>query len=383
MAQPRLARSLDELAALDAEDPAFMDALEQYGGQAQRMGEAAEMAGFPGLQAVCNHVLENTLAMPMLAARRARRAGRVPARLAAADRVLPAPHGRPHRRGGPGRSPGQGALSARRGAGAEGDAHARRDAAAGSLPAPPSRCGRCSPRRRRGAGHARGRGPEAARRLLPGGAGPGALPGGPGAQHGRRPGRQLRPGRRQAGGAHAQGLGRHHRPARARLARPPPGGHPRALRAPGRPRRQAGRRRAARRRLLPGTDGGLCRRQRRVPAAGAGRPAKRARPGQPHRPRRIARVAAVAPAGRDRDAAAPVRSLPRRRRPTRSPAPRCGSAWSASTSCSASPARSRSTAPPWRHASRRWPSARASCWRRTCACKSACSSWKRWSTCAR
>ncbi len=67
MAQPRLAQSLEELAALDAEDPAFMDALEQYGGQAQRMGEAAELAGFPGLQAVCNHVLENTLAMPMLA----------------------------------------------------------------------------------------------------------------------------------------------------------------------------------------------------------------------------------------------------------------------------------------------------------------------------
>jgi chemotaxis protein histidine kinase CheA/ActR/RegA family two-component response regulator len=66
MAQPRLAQSLEELAALDAEDPAFMDSLEQYSGQAQRMGEAAELAGFPGLQAVCNHVLENTLAMPML-----------------------------------------------------------------------------------------------------------------------------------------------------------------------------------------------------------------------------------------------------------------------------------------------------------------------------
>jgi len=66
MAQPRLAQSLDELAVLDAEDPAFMDALEYYSGQAQRMGEAAEMAGFPGLQAVCGHVLENTLAMPML-----------------------------------------------------------------------------------------------------------------------------------------------------------------------------------------------------------------------------------------------------------------------------------------------------------------------------
>jgi chemosensory pili system protein ChpA (sensor histidine kinase/response regulator) len=67
MAQPRLVESLEELAGLDAEDPGFMDALEQYGGQAQRMGEAAELAGFPGLQAVCNHVLENTFAMPMLA----------------------------------------------------------------------------------------------------------------------------------------------------------------------------------------------------------------------------------------------------------------------------------------------------------------------------
>jgi chemosensory pili system protein ChpA (sensor histidine kinase/response regulator) len=66
MAQPRLARSLEELAVLDAEDAAFMDALDGYSGQAQRMGEAAEMAGFPGLQAVCGHVLQNTLAMPML-----------------------------------------------------------------------------------------------------------------------------------------------------------------------------------------------------------------------------------------------------------------------------------------------------------------------------
>ncbi|HWI84174.1 hybrid sensor histidine kinase/response regulator [Ramlibacter sp.] len=65
-AQPRLARSLDQLAALEGEDPAFMDALEQYSGQAQRMGEASELAGFPGLQAVCNHVLENMLVIPML-----------------------------------------------------------------------------------------------------------------------------------------------------------------------------------------------------------------------------------------------------------------------------------------------------------------------------
>jgi chemotaxis protein histidine kinase CheA len=67
-AQPRLAQSLAELAALDADAPAFLDALEQYSGQAQRMGEAAEMAGFPGLQAVCNHVLENTLMIALLPA---------------------------------------------------------------------------------------------------------------------------------------------------------------------------------------------------------------------------------------------------------------------------------------------------------------------------
>ena len=66
VAQPRLAHSLEELAVLDAGDAAFMDALDGYSGQAQRMGEAAEMAGFPGLQAVCGHVLQNTLAMPML-----------------------------------------------------------------------------------------------------------------------------------------------------------------------------------------------------------------------------------------------------------------------------------------------------------------------------
>ena len=60
-AQAQLEQNLDELATLDIEDPAFMDALDQYCGQAQRMGEAAEMAGFPGLQRVCAHVLENGL----------------------------------------------------------------------------------------------------------------------------------------------------------------------------------------------------------------------------------------------------------------------------------------------------------------------------------
>lgn len=61
LVEPQLDESLDRLSALEFEDTAFMDALDQYSGQAQRMGEAAEMAGFPGLQTVCSHVLENTL----------------------------------------------------------------------------------------------------------------------------------------------------------------------------------------------------------------------------------------------------------------------------------------------------------------------------------
>ncbi len=59
--QADLERCLEPLGLLDADAPAFMDALEQYSGLAQRMGEAAEMAGFPGLQAVCGHVAQNTL----------------------------------------------------------------------------------------------------------------------------------------------------------------------------------------------------------------------------------------------------------------------------------------------------------------------------------
>jgi chemotaxis protein histidine kinase CheA/ActR/RegA family two-component response regulator len=61
LAQTRLEQNLDDLATLDIENPAFMDELDQYSGQAQRMGEAAELAGFPGLQLVCNHVVENSL----------------------------------------------------------------------------------------------------------------------------------------------------------------------------------------------------------------------------------------------------------------------------------------------------------------------------------
>ena len=61
LAEVQLEGSLNELAIRDTEDPAFMDAFDQYSGQAQRMGEAADLAGFPGLQAVCAHVVENCL----------------------------------------------------------------------------------------------------------------------------------------------------------------------------------------------------------------------------------------------------------------------------------------------------------------------------------
>ncbi|MBP8794980.1 MAG: response regulator, partial [Brachymonas sp.] len=58
---PQLNINLDDLHKLELDDAGFLHALDQYSDQVQRMGEAAEMAGFPGLQAVCNHVLENTL----------------------------------------------------------------------------------------------------------------------------------------------------------------------------------------------------------------------------------------------------------------------------------------------------------------------------------
>jgi chemotaxis protein histidine kinase CheA/ActR/RegA family two-component response regulator len=66
MAQPRLAENLSMLATLNIEDPVFIDSLGDYSGQWQRMGEAAEMACFEGLQAVCMHVVENLLALATL-----------------------------------------------------------------------------------------------------------------------------------------------------------------------------------------------------------------------------------------------------------------------------------------------------------------------------
>ena len=59
--QPQLAINLDDLLTKEPDHSAFVEALDQYSEQVQRMGEAMELAGFPGLQGVCSHVLENTL----------------------------------------------------------------------------------------------------------------------------------------------------------------------------------------------------------------------------------------------------------------------------------------------------------------------------------
>lgn len=62
-AQPQLDQDLDLLARLQADDEAGAAALDDYSGLAQRMGEAAELAGFAGLKAVCDHVVDNALAL--------------------------------------------------------------------------------------------------------------------------------------------------------------------------------------------------------------------------------------------------------------------------------------------------------------------------------
>ena len=66
--RPQLDINLDDLHQLNLDDAGFLNALGQYSDQVQRMGEAVELAGFPGLQAVCNHVLENTLLLATLEA---------------------------------------------------------------------------------------------------------------------------------------------------------------------------------------------------------------------------------------------------------------------------------------------------------------------------
>lgn len=65
-AMPHMERWLEQLGSLTLDDPDFLNALDNYNSQAQRMGEAAEMAGFSGLNLVCNHISENTLLLVTL-----------------------------------------------------------------------------------------------------------------------------------------------------------------------------------------------------------------------------------------------------------------------------------------------------------------------------
>lgn len=57
--RPELSEYLQGLATLKRDTAEFIEATEFYSEQVQRMGEAADMVGFPGLQSVCAHVVNN------------------------------------------------------------------------------------------------------------------------------------------------------------------------------------------------------------------------------------------------------------------------------------------------------------------------------------
>lgn len=59
--QPDLAEMLDQLAVADVTSDTFVDVLDQYNDNVQRMGEASEMVGFTGLQLICQQVQNNSL----------------------------------------------------------------------------------------------------------------------------------------------------------------------------------------------------------------------------------------------------------------------------------------------------------------------------------
>jgi chemotaxis protein histidine kinase CheA/ActR/RegA family two-component response regulator len=63
---PDFAQWQNTIAHAAADDPAFMDAFEAYGGQVERTGMTAEMLGMPGLAAWCGHFNHNLMAVAML-----------------------------------------------------------------------------------------------------------------------------------------------------------------------------------------------------------------------------------------------------------------------------------------------------------------------------
>ncbi len=60
---PELTQYLQDLSAHDADDKAFVEASTFYSEQVTRVGEAAEMVGFQGLEEVCDHVNDNVEAL--------------------------------------------------------------------------------------------------------------------------------------------------------------------------------------------------------------------------------------------------------------------------------------------------------------------------------
>lgn len=63
---PDFAQWQNTIAHAHADDPAFMEAFEAYGGQVERTGMTAEMLGMPGLAAWCGHFNSNLMAIAML-----------------------------------------------------------------------------------------------------------------------------------------------------------------------------------------------------------------------------------------------------------------------------------------------------------------------------
>lgn len=63
---PDFAQWQNTIAHAHADDPAFMEAFEAYGGQVERTGMTAEMLGMPGLAAWCGHFNSNMMAVAML-----------------------------------------------------------------------------------------------------------------------------------------------------------------------------------------------------------------------------------------------------------------------------------------------------------------------------
>ncbi|OUD15278.1 hybrid sensor histidine kinase/response regulator [Thioflexithrix psekupsensis] len=60
---PELTAALEECVAMETENPALLEAIENYTNQVQALWDAADMAGLQGLQEVCTFVNDNLMAM--------------------------------------------------------------------------------------------------------------------------------------------------------------------------------------------------------------------------------------------------------------------------------------------------------------------------------